>query len=441
MTNQNQLTLDAHPTKEFFIEMLTRDIELVPAIVDLVDNCVDGARRLRGSRTYKGLTVRLQVDPDHFTISDDCGGIDLDTALQYAFRFGRPSGMESTPHSIGQFGVGMKRALFKLGSEFKISSTAAKSKFDLSVNVPDWSGIDEWVFPVDGKRLKKATPPEKRGTTIEVTSLHAGVSQDFGLETFRSQLREELSRAHQESVSRGLTITLNGVPISVKIGELLQSADLKPALTELSLNGTGEPVETKIYCGVSESDPSEAGWNVYCNGRLVLEADQTAVTGWGAQGEGLIPKYHNQFARFRGFVFMESDDAGRLPWNTTKTGVSTDSDIYRKVRQEMIVLMRPVIDFLNRLDAEMDREEEHGPGPLAQAVSNAKLVAVAKSKPSDIFVAPKPKPKSTAPKDPNISYKRPKSKIDAVKKVLGVTSNRAVGEETFDYFFEAECDE
>src|ERR1700736_3839618 len=38
--------IDAMPTKDFFISMLVRDIDLVDAIADLFDNCVDGARRM-----------------------------------------------------------------------------------------------------------------------------------------------------------------------------------------------------------------------------------------------------------------------------------------------------------------------------------------------------------------------------------------------------------
>lgn len=34
------------PAKRFFVEMLTRDIELVDAILDLIDNSLDGAMRL-----------------------------------------------------------------------------------------------------------------------------------------------------------------------------------------------------------------------------------------------------------------------------------------------------------------------------------------------------------------------------------------------------------
>ena len=42
---------NASPAKRFFISMLIRDIELIPAIVDLVDNSVDAARQTAESTT------------------------------------------------------------------------------------------------------------------------------------------------------------------------------------------------------------------------------------------------------------------------------------------------------------------------------------------------------------------------------------------------------
>src|SRR4051812_30676793 len=109
--------IDARPTKRFFVRMLVRDIELVPAIVDLVDNSVDGAKRITepGENRFEGLEVRLTISPERFEIVDTCGGIPLELAQRYAFRFGRPDDVDSAEGEVGQFGVGMKRALFKLG--------------------------------------------------------------------------------------------------------------------------------------------------------------------------------------------------------------------------------------------------------------------------------------------------------------------------------------
>ncbi len=80
--------VNAEPTKNFFVEMLVRDVDLLDAVVDLVDNSVDGARRMRTSN-YQGLQVSVEFDATHFSVSDNCGGIPLAIARDYAFRFGR----------------------------------------------------------------------------------------------------------------------------------------------------------------------------------------------------------------------------------------------------------------------------------------------------------------------------------------------------------------
>src|ERR1700688_3958157 len=114
MPDAGDRRIDASPTKDFFISMLIKDIGTTRAIIDLVDNCVDGARRLRPNGEYDGLRVDIETDDGHFEIRDNCGGVPVNLARNYAFRFGRPTEMAATPHSVGQFGVGMKRALFKL---------------------------------------------------------------------------------------------------------------------------------------------------------------------------------------------------------------------------------------------------------------------------------------------------------------------------------------
>ena len=45
-------TVNANPTKEFFISMLTRDVDIKAAILELIDNSIDGAKRLRPDGNY-----------------------------------------------------------------------------------------------------------------------------------------------------------------------------------------------------------------------------------------------------------------------------------------------------------------------------------------------------------------------------------------------------
>ena len=171
-----------------------------------------------------------------------------------------------------------------------------------------------------------------------------------------------------------------------------------------------------------------------CNGRMVVEADQTNLTGWGEAEDTkvLAPKYHNQFARFRGYVFFDCEDAGLLPWNTTKTGVDADSPLFMGTRLKMVSTMRPVIDFLNELDAE--REGADPDLPLNTAVNKTSPVPLNSIFRKDAFARPA-KGLVLAPPVTTISYKREKDKIDAMKKALGAGSAKEVGEKSFDLYY------
>ena len=101
MTTENENSIKASPTKEFFISMLTRDISTDRAILDLIDNSIDAATQSGKANA----SVNLTINSETFSISDNAGGLDLEIAKEYAFRFGRSSKNPLTPNSVGQFGA------------------------------------------------------------------------------------------------------------------------------------------------------------------------------------------------------------------------------------------------------------------------------------------------------------------------------------------------
>ncbi len=380
------------PTKELFIDMLTRDIGLIPAIVNLVDNCADGARQLEGDGSYKGLWARVEISPDGFRISDNCGGISIDTARKYAFRFGRPPGSPTVSHSIGQFGVGMKRAIFKLGTAFRVESATANNRFAVNVDIKQWARDPKWEFQFSNVQERVRNARDDQGTTVEVAPLHEDVAEAFSLETTVTELKNELQVRLGTPISRGLAVTLNQVPVNAEPLQFLSDSRLAPAYKKLRFPKDGaKTVTVKLYCGLGQSEePEAAGWHVFCNGRLILEGDKTKVTGWGDKsGDVRIPGFHGQFNHLRGYAYFDCDDASRLPWNTTKTGVNTDSLIFRAVRLEMMNLMRPVVDFLNKLKEEKERKvEDEAVGPLEKMVAASPTRPVTQVKPRGFFELP-----------------------------------------------------
>lgn len=442
-------TVDAMPTKELFIEMLTRDIALIPSIIDLVDNCADGARRIRGEGQYEGLCARLEISPEEFRVSDNCGGIDLDVARNYAFRFGRVQGAPQVKHSVGEFGVGMKRAIFKLGKYFRVESKTSSSRFVVEEDVRKWAKKPKWEYEFAELEEDVTFEASEQGTTIEVTHLHQAVSEEFALDRFITELKKELKSKLQYPIAKGLIITLNGLPIDAEVLHLLESKHLAPGYKQLSLReGGGKPVKVKLYCGLAVSDDRKAdraaaGWNIFCNGRLILAGDKTPATGWGEDVDKVsLPSFHGQYNSLRGYAYFDCDDPGKLPWNTTKTGLNTDSPIYRAVRLEMMKMALPVKSFLDKVKDEKATGEADE-GPLQNLISEATPTDIHSVRTMSVFevAVPKRLSSTSGPILQRIQYDKPKHMVEEVKKHLKARSWKEVGEKTFEYFYNAEVTE
>lgn len=445
------LTIKAYPTKNLFISILVRDISIRDAVSDLLDNSVDGALSVRTDGNYQGLWVKIEFNPENKTIviQDNCGGIDSDVARKYAFQFGRPEGAETLKHSVGVFGIGMKRALFRLGNYFSVESIAKDSSFQMEVDVGKWKNDPVWNFKFNKveENLPIEYPEKKRGTKITVTNLHKDVISLFEIPTEINSLIEELQREHLYSIAQGLKISFNGNRLEAQELRLLVSKYIKTAYWE-ELEGS---IQVKIYAGISikEEHGTNGGWYVFCNKRLVLGPDHTKLTGWGVSSPIRIPKYHSQYYHFRGYVLLDANDPLDLPWNTAKTGMDIDSPVYRFVLQKMIVLMRTVIDFLNQLHDEETAytKEDTIKTPLKDSIKKAKNTPLGVIQQNEVylslekFVYPeRPKQAQLKPNQVVIKYAIPKSKFDLVREYYDIDDPADIGLETFNYFFKREIE-
>ena len=437
-------SINAMPTKAFFVDMLVKDISLERAILDLVDNCVDGAKRLRPEDTpdFSGLSARLSIAEDRFEICDNCGGFDSGIASSYAFRFGRPAGAESTRYSIGRFGVGMKRALFKFGRYFEIRSTTAHQRWSMKVDVDAWEEEENWTFAFDQLLTDQIFPQVDWGTKIIVTKLRPEVATKFSSAYFCRQL-PELIRTHQRQFLRDRFAIIVGEEHLTATKLLIRSGgQFSPAIEEcVFFEDSENPINVRIVAGVADSSPSEAGWYVICNGRVILAADRSEETGWGSVSEQRdgIPKYHNQYARFRGVVFFDCQSATMLPWNTTKTGLDSSSTVWQATCEKMIDHTRAIINFLNILDREAEESDESS--PLLAALNKETRLREVETFHGKRSFSWNEAPRQSGPKTVKIQYSREETKIRNLMVALGVGSAKAVGETTFDLIFGEQGDD
>ena len=365
--------------------MITRDITLEDCIFDLVDNSIDGAWELAGGHQLSlddktdlsGFKISIKIKEDRFEISDNCGGISLDDAVDYAFTFGRKADAETENFSIGVYGIGMKRAIFKLGTEIDIRSTYEANgnlaSFRVPINVEDWlaSGDETWDFEID-----EAEDLDQKGVQITISELTEAAKISFESPRFIRNLRRAIARDYALHLHRGLVIEIQGTPISGWTIELRQGGEFNPMRAQFEEVVDGERVFVEILAGMAapppnDSEPSDdfdkgqnnSGWYVICNGRIVLAADKSTLTGWGTEG---WPQWHPQYTGFMGIIIFSSRHAGLLPLTTTKRNVDETSAIYRQFRPKMRETTKEWISYTNT--RKQIREEAIQREEIAKAV-------------------------------------------------------------------------
>jgi hypothetical protein len=432
--------IHADPTKDFFVNMITRDIALSDCIFDLLDNSIDGARRnlKRAGKPFAGFKIELQLGAESFKITDNCGGITLADATDHAFHFGRKSkSAYDVKGGIGLYGIGMKRALFKIGKSADVISQSNGDSFKVVIDVDSWlANDDNWDFPWVAE-----APSSTKGTTIIIRSLNPGIGAAFIDPLYISELRKTIARDYTFFIEKGLLIVLNGANVSSYKYGLKRNANIEPGLRAYSDEG----VDVRIIAGLIEDLPDDIpdeirpnsverqGWYVICNDRVVLAGDRSNKTVWGNDN---FPLWHPQYKGFAGFVFFNCEDQSKLPWTTTKRDLDDSSPLYRRTITQMKELTIEFIKYSNQRKPELETAK--------QLESNANMV--------DVYTYESDQPlKTTALKLPaisvqsgppmvTISYKRKKSEVDEVKKELGdaFMSNSTAGISTFEYFRRSE---
>jgi len=437
--------ITATPTKRLFINILTKDISVKDCILDLIDNSVD-------SYIWNGIEdkreIRLNISKEQFEISDTCGGIDRDFLKKDVFRFG--ADIERNKPTLGIYGIGMKRALLKLGRTILMETDDEQNYCRILWNVDEWSkkSDEDWDIPLEYGN-SRLTSDGKGYTKIVVNDLSESVKNKFDLDYFINGVREAIHLTYTFFILKdNIDFYVNNAtkiePYPVKIRS--DDHQYQPVRVKDSFKG----VDFEIICFI---DPHERrttkelgkrGWNIFCNKRLILAEDTTKTTGWSGE-KSELPKFHPIYNEFRGIVFIDSDNPSKLPLNTQKTGLDTDTPIYDYIKNKMILTARPLVDHLSYkydedkatlddIENKMQETEIKGAAEVEKSDIEVKYLTLDEVEVGSVFRAP-PKPKIVMS---TIKYKKPKKLVLKVREYLGLRTFEEVGENTFDYFVDLE---
>lgn len=442
--DRNETTISTTPAKRFFVEMLTRDIELADAILDLLDNCLDGALRSNerdivppdAEKPYLNYWAKITLDDEHFRIEDNCGGIPLDLARDKAFRFGRPDReRDNDLKTVGVYGIGMKRAIFKLGADCHVLSRHSSGSFGVHIDEKWIASDDSWDLEMD----KSVTTLDEDGVMIEVRSLHPQIALQFhpNKGNFQETLRKKVREHYAYIIRKGFKVSINGVNVvPERHVVLVDQRDKENRIAPYVYRTEYDGVSVILTMGMYESFPSDselnellegkrgkhsAGWTVVCNDRVVLANDTTHVTGWGEAG---VPVYHGQFNMLSGVVEFSSADASKLPITTTKRGVDLSSRLYADVKGVMRDALKHFTSFTNHWKGQSrERTSMQAQAQpieireVAQSIRADQWKTVRTGLKGERFVPTLPKPKDENA-NARIAFSRPKTEVELVEAYL-----------------------
>jgi hypothetical protein len=443
--------------------MLTRDISLDDAILDLLDNCLDGAMRIaKGEKVdYAQHFVKIKLAKDEFSIEDNCGGIPRDVAINYAFKMGREADDErdSETETIGMYGVGMKRAIFKMGKSALVRTRYGAETFEVPIT-SEWLEAKNWD-PLPINEPTNATEQlQQAGTRIVVKDLYEGVAWHFENEGFENKVRTAISEHFTMFLQWGLKVEVNDKPVEpVRVEVLVSNREEGPA--PFVFRKVIDSVVVSIAVGRNtnralgneededagfERDRSSAtaGWTVLCNDRAVIVGDKSRLTGWGDR----IPLYHPQFAIITGIIEFRSKRADKLPVTTTKRALDTSSNVWLESLVKMKEGMRVWIDYTNHWKNQAGAEQQQArdwedarPMALSQAIEAvAQRKATKKLDDGGVEFNPRktkvlPEPPNKTPSSRRVTFSKLAEEIRLVGKALLDNENAKpgdVGEKAFD---------
>ena len=213
---------DANPEKRLFISLLTRDIPMIAALLDLIDNSVNAAvepfaGRLETADGYvealndKSLApsteIRLGISSDKIDITDTAPGISSLTAQKHVFKFGQSENEENESDRLSVYGLGLKRAIFKLGNKIHIVSDHIDGGFEMFLDVAEWAKDLRipWKFDLT---KREPVPPKDCGTRISVTELYPETRRRVSDGLFIGQLKESIARTYSFFLAKFVKISV-----------------------------------------------------------------------------------------------------------------------------------------------------------------------------------------------------------------------------------------
>jgi len=351
------IAVESGVSSNFLEETLTQDITPLASLFDLIDNSIDAARdhllQTKHSLDEYGLpsdyseyAIHIRIDKNSIRILDNGLGIEEDVLSKKAFHIADPS---NHAFGIGHYGLGLKRSLLKFGSNYAMSTDTGEVAFTMRFNNKNFGGQSSETLTAD-----QYPTGGKRKALFSVSDLKSSVKYEIKEESWFKNAINQLSIRYALYVSKGLKIVVHSV-LHKEFRRISGSIPTLRTDTKISIRKPPpcniDGVDVFIDAGIHQNHffteeknyslsnnraiTSEFGLYFICNDRVIVAASSSSEHGWKTN------KWHSEYNGFVCLVRFVSEDSKKMPWNTAKTALKTDSTLFLKIKEKI----QPVADF------------------------------------------------------------------------------------------------
>ncbi|MFG0409405.1 ATP-binding protein [Pseudomonas sp. FYR_11] len=373
------LAINFSADPDYIIRGLTSDVATIECIYDLIDNAIDAARKeiLKRSdvkfdkhglpSSYRGFEILVNVSPEQVSISDNCSGIDEESLSKRAFSVGSKS---SHRYGIGHFGIGLNRAIFKLGLSAALTTDDGDVRFHLEF---DEDKVRKSVKGESTLYARRLSSLGQKQNQLIIRDIKQEVFSELGSDVWLDALQKEIKIRYAIFCRKGLRIKVNDVLVG-KFGPKIRDIEILPKRKQKCLTSSGVKVYLEAglhhsyrikgvdsdyddFKDVIKDLTDEYGWYLVCNDRIILVADKTKISGWATS-------WHNEYHGFLGWAYYVSEDPSLLPWDSKKTGINLNNSAHIEV---LSVLKEMADDYRSR--NRRARKKDNGPTAASAAGS------------------------------------------------------------------------
>ncbi len=341
MENQSSYfkRINITPKKKLLRSMAT-DLDFRMALFEIIDNSIDAWKK---NRTNTKLMIHIYADREHGTLTyqDNAGGVEENNIAEL-FTLG-DNGKKNSQETIGEFGVGLKRALFFMAKRFVLESKAlGEDGFRINLDVDRYFDDENWEMAYSLK-----TDLDEGSTRITFSAINFNMS-----EKVERDLRKSIAETYAYTLTNSGEIFINNTPVTfykfeawAKFEDPYNMYSPKNLRFKIDSGGMSANVSVKVGLMETSAQTGDYGFYIYCNDRLAIRAGKTPELGFN-DNEFHYP--HARLARFRCEIFINGP-GNLMPWNSTKSGLNFDNPLLKEILPAIKKLSYPYLRFSSKI--------------------------------------------------------------------------------------------